>query len=210
MTLPTTHRSPGSRLSRGRVLDGLVGILLGGAILGWVACHAGPPTGTAVVHVTEPNVEVAVGGHEFEIGATRSHAPLVCELPAGEHRLTMTRDGEVLHSESFTMGRGGSRVLTAHAPPGRERTPIGDLAAAGGIPPSVDHRPPSPAAEPRPHPAAENPVSVPKPRCQPTGRPPGIPPRTDEDSDCASGCGDPGFLFSEPLKRTWRPFRGTP
>jgi hypothetical protein len=86
--------------------------LLGGATLWYVAEHSGPKTGTAVVHVTEANVVVIVGGVSFQVDEWRS-APLVCELPAGQHRLVMTRGGAELYSEAFSLEGGDEVVLTA-------------------------------------------------------------------------------------------------
>ena len=87
-------------------------IPLGIAPLWWLADHAGPSDGTAVVHVVEPDVEVTVGDIRYRI-ERRSYQPIVCELPAGSHVLEMRRGAEVLHRETFEVERGGSIVLTA-------------------------------------------------------------------------------------------------
>src|SRR4051794_29432728 len=79
--------------------------LLGVAASWWVVEHVGDPKGTAVVHVTEPGVEVAVGDRTFRVEG-RTYAPLVCELPAGRHVLRMSRGARVLYREVFTLGRG--------------------------------------------------------------------------------------------------------
>ena len=86
--------------------------LLGGATCWYVAAHSGPKTGTAIVHVTEVDVVVTLDSVSFLVDEWRN-APIVCELPAGEHRLTMTRGTTELHSELFTLEEGGEVVLTA-------------------------------------------------------------------------------------------------
>ena len=83
--------------------------------LGWIVEHAGPPSGRAVVHVTESDVTVQVGGNTYEF-AERPLEPIVCELRPGKHELTMTRDGRVLYEQTFRIRRGESVVLTAWDP----------------------------------------------------------------------------------------------
>jgi hypothetical protein len=97
------------------ILEHLAGSLLGLGILGWAAVHSGPTRGEVVVHVTEPDVEVEVGGRTFRI-EDRRHAPIVCELTPGWHDLVMRRRGRVLHEESFELRAGMSVVLTAWDP----------------------------------------------------------------------------------------------
>jgi hypothetical protein len=156
MALPTILLPPGSRLMAGAVLGKLGGCLFGGAALWWVASHAGPQTGTAVVHVVEPDVVVSVGGRAFRVGDD-PYTPVVCALPAGEHRLTMTRGEAVLYTETFSLQRGEERVLTAWRPPpegagpGRKRHGPG----ARSTPSSVSAAPPRGLDPPR---------SVPGPR----------------------------------------------
>ena len=89
--------------------------LLGLAVLGWVVDSVGTPTGHAVVHVTESDVTVQVGGNTYEF-ADRPGDPIVCELRPGTHELTMPRDGRVLYEQSFRIRRGESLVLTAWDP----------------------------------------------------------------------------------------------
>lgn len=91
------------------------GLLIGGAALWWVAGHAGHQTATVVVHVAEPDVEVALGGRTFRINR-QDGEPLVLELPAGPHRLTMSRGGDLLYDEAFDLQRGEWRTLTAWVP----------------------------------------------------------------------------------------------
>jgi hypothetical protein len=70
-----------------------------------------------VVHVTEPDVEVSIGGRMYRI-EERRYDPIVCKLPPGRHELIMTRRGRVLYRESFEVRRGVSLVLTAWDPTG--------------------------------------------------------------------------------------------
>src|SRR5712672_2597660 len=94
MTPPASPWRFCSRFLSGKALGHIGGWLCGGAMLSWVATQAGPQTGTAVVHVTEPNVAVSVDGLSFHVGE-QIHVPLICELAVGEHRLVMTRGAEV-------------------------------------------------------------------------------------------------------------------
>ena len=56
-----------------RVLKHLAWGLLGVAILAWIAARTGPAHGEVVVHVTEPDVEVSIGGRTFRIEASPQH-----------------------------------------------------------------------------------------------------------------------------------------
>jgi hypothetical protein len=89
--------------------------LLGVATTWWVVEHVGGPTGTAVVHVCEPGVDLAVGDRTYRV-EQRTDAPLVCELPPGRHELRMSRGDRVLYREVFTLGRGEQLVLVAWVP----------------------------------------------------------------------------------------------
>jgi hypothetical protein len=114
MAASTLTRSPRvPQTPAPKLLARSVGCLIGGAILMWIAAHAGSLDATVIVHVTEPHVVVGVGAQSFRIGDDMRHAPLVCVLPAGTHRLTMTRDGVLLHDETFTVSGGEERVLFA-------------------------------------------------------------------------------------------------
>lgn len=106
--------SPLSRIPRAlrMALKGLGGAILAGSTLGWIAEHSGPARVEVVVHVTEPDVEVGVGGRTFRIKG-RAEAPLVCELSPGRHELLVTRGGRVLYREMFEVPRGEGVVLTA-------------------------------------------------------------------------------------------------
>lgn len=97
-----------------------LGRLLGGGLLGivalsWIALHCGPPNGQAVVHVTEADVELIVGGNRYRIEGRR-YPPIVCDLPAGRHELALVREGRVLYRESFRLRGGESSVFTAWDP----------------------------------------------------------------------------------------------
>src|SRR3954453_13556038 len=89
-------------LFKGRILGmaakGLGSCLLGGSMLWWVAAHAGPPRNEVIVHVTEPDVEVAVGDHVFRLQEW-TEGPIACELPPGPHTLRMRRGHRVLYEE---------------------------------------------------------------------------------------------------------------
>jgi hypothetical protein len=89
--------------------------MLGLATCWYVAANVGPRTGRAFVHVTEANVVVNVGGVVFQV-EERIFAPLVCELPAGEHRLVMSRGSTELYSEVFTLREGAEAVLATARP----------------------------------------------------------------------------------------------
>jgi hypothetical protein len=114
-----TRFAAGSLLSK-EGLGMACGYLFGGATLVWVATHVGPRSGTAIVHVTEADVVVAVGGTMLRV-AERPYTPFVLEIPAGEHRLVMSRGASVLYDEPFTMRGGDEVVLTAYAPRPRAR-----------------------------------------------------------------------------------------
>jgi hypothetical protein len=111
MTLPTIPWRFCSRFLRGKALGHIVGWLCGGVTLSWVASQAGPQTGTAIVHVTEPHVAVSVDGRLFHVGEA-IYVPLVCDLAAGEHRITMTRGTDVLYAANFSIEGGEELVLT--------------------------------------------------------------------------------------------------
>ena len=84
----------------------------GGLLLYGVARESGPKTATVVVHVTISDVVVRVGDHEFPIEEYTGE-PIVCELPRGEHRLTMTQGDVILHEEVFHLDGGEDQILTA-------------------------------------------------------------------------------------------------
>jgi hypothetical protein len=98
-----------------RIIKGLAACLLGLGTLAWIVDHAGSEYGEAVVHVTEPDVEVVVSGRTYRIEG-RAYDPIVCRLPRGRHELIMRRAGQILHQETFTIQPGQSLVLTAWDP----------------------------------------------------------------------------------------------
>ncbi|SIO15036.1 hypothetical protein SAMN05444166_2714 [Singulisphaera sp. GP187] len=116
MILKTLPQRPGSGVLTSKVLVHLGGWICGAALLYWVASQAGPRTGTAIVHVTEPDVAVSVGSQMFRVDAS-IHEPLVCDLPAGEHRLKMMRGTTVLYDETFSIVGGEEHVLTTWRAP---------------------------------------------------------------------------------------------
>ena len=50
-----------------------------------VARHAGPQRGTAIVHVLQPNVVVAVDDRSYLVESI-AQSPVVCDLEPGPHR----------------------------------------------------------------------------------------------------------------------------
>jgi hypothetical protein len=105
----------------GKVIGGL---MLGGAILGHVAFTSGVGNGSAVVHVSAPQVDVVIDGvaHHVE---TMWDSPVVCELGPGRHALQMIRNGRVVHEESFTLGAGEDLVLAVGDQSAVPRAPRG-------------------------------------------------------------------------------------
>jgi hypothetical protein len=73
-----------------KLLQWTAAVLLGVAVTWWVVEHAGDNTATAVVHLTEPGVDVVVGDQTFRAEEC-PRSPLVCELPAGRHELRVSR-----------------------------------------------------------------------------------------------------------------------
>jgi hypothetical protein len=119
MNQSMNNRPPRSMFSGSSALNFLGGALLAGLALWWIAVQSGPQQGNVVIHVAEPHVTVSVDDRTFRVGA-KHHIPITCELPPGEHSLTMIRGGSLLYSERFTLRRGEERVLTAwHDPSGR-------------------------------------------------------------------------------------------
>jgi hypothetical protein len=94
------------------LLAQLAALPLGGGVLFWVAQHSGPSTATVVVHVTETDVVVNLDSQTFRVDEYTG-IPIVCELPAGKHRLTMTHGEDVVHDEIFALEGGEDRILTA-------------------------------------------------------------------------------------------------
>jgi hypothetical protein len=100
----------------GKLIKGMGALILGGLTLWWVVERVGPAEGTVLVHVTEPDVEVTLGGLNFSI-EERRYAPLECRLRAGRHLLRVKRGDRMLYEEWFTVDRGEEVILTAYCPP---------------------------------------------------------------------------------------------
>jgi hypothetical protein len=98
-----------------RLIKGLGALLLGGITLSWILEQVGPTPGTVLVHVTEPDVEVTVGGQTFSI-EERRYAPIECRLWPGRYLLRMKRGDRILSEEWFTVHRGEEIILTASCP----------------------------------------------------------------------------------------------
>ena len=94
------------------ILKGAAALAFGCAILWQVAEHSGPESGIAYVHVTAPMVDVMVDDATYHIDSVWD-PPIVRALRAGKHTLRMSRDGERLYEQEFTIGPGEEVVLTA-------------------------------------------------------------------------------------------------
>jgi hypothetical protein len=90
----------------------LVALPFTGGVLYWVAQNSGPRHGTVIVHVIERDVVVKVGEATFHVDEY-DQDPLVVDLRAGKHRLTMRQGETLLHDETFHLAGGEERVLTA-------------------------------------------------------------------------------------------------
>jgi hypothetical protein len=93
-------------------LKPIAGVALGGAILWQVAMHSGASNGTGYVHVSAAQVDVIVDHATYHV-KTIWESPIVCELAPGKHVLQMTRNGQNLYEEEFTIKTGEDVVLTA-------------------------------------------------------------------------------------------------
>jgi hypothetical protein len=90
-----------------------VGALLLGAVILWeVSVHCGATQGRAIVHVSTPQVEVAVDSARYRI-ETLWETPIVCDLRPGRHSVRMFRSGRVVYEEEFTIAAGQEVILTA-------------------------------------------------------------------------------------------------
>jgi hypothetical protein len=98
-----------------KLIKGIGALLLGGITLLWIVEQVGPTQGTVLVHVTEPDVEVTVGGQTFSI-EERRYAPIECLLRPGRYLLRMKRGDRVLYEEEFAVHRGEEVILTASRP----------------------------------------------------------------------------------------------
>jgi hypothetical protein len=113
--VPWLVENVGRWLLLSRALKGAAALSAGLLVLGLVVERAGPWDVEAVVHVTEPDVEVSVGGQTFRVEGW-APAPLVCRLAPGTYELVMSRGGRELYRESFTAWGGENLVLTARDP----------------------------------------------------------------------------------------------
>jgi hypothetical protein len=91
---------------------GLGALVVSSAFLWQIAERAGPQDCTAIVHVTEPDVDVSIDEADFHL-ATWTSSPLVCPLFPGRHTLRMWRRGRTLYEEAFVLEGGQELVLTA-------------------------------------------------------------------------------------------------
>jgi hypothetical protein len=98
-----------------RLIRGVAALLLGGATLWWIAKQAGPVQGTVLVHVTESDVEVTVGGQTVSI-AERRFSPIEYLVRPGRYLLQMRRGDRILYEEWFIVRRGEEVILTASCP----------------------------------------------------------------------------------------------
>ncbi len=87
-------------------------VVLGGAILWQVSLRCGAMTGQAVVHVSMPNVVIAVDDATYWV-ETLWETPIVCDLPPGRHTVRMHRSGRVVYEEEFTLATGQEVILSA-------------------------------------------------------------------------------------------------
>ncbi|MDR3618981.1 MAG: hypothetical protein P4L85_06485 [Paludisphaera borealis] len=71
-----------------------------------------------IVHVGVPDVEIRIDEFRFTVDRPWD-CPVSCELPPGDHLLTMHQAGVELYREVFTLENGRGRVLTAWDEDGR-------------------------------------------------------------------------------------------
>jgi hypothetical protein len=83
----------------------MAAIALAGVIFWQVATNCGPQEGIAYVHVLAFDVHVIVDDLTYYL-ETPWQSPLVCVLRPGRHSLQMSRHGQVLYQEEFTVARG--------------------------------------------------------------------------------------------------------
>jgi hypothetical protein len=93
------------------ILSGTIGF----AVLAWVVNEVTESRATVVVHVTEPDVEVRIDREIYQV-VGRSYQPIECKLAAGDHRMVMSREANVLLDFQFRVERGFDLVLTASVP----------------------------------------------------------------------------------------------
>jgi hypothetical protein len=110
------------------MIKGAAWLGLAGGILWQVALHSGTPNGIAYIHVPTPSVDITVDDAKYHV-ETLWDSPIVCELRPGNHVLRMSRSGELLFEQEFSLDRGKEIVLTAWEEH-RSETPAASLAAA--------------------------------------------------------------------------------
>jgi hypothetical protein len=91
---------------------GIGALGLGGAILWQVVIHIGPQHGIAYVHVSTRNVDVMIDDEKYHI-ETLWESPITLEQSPGAHVLRMSRRGQLLYEENFSLGVGQDIVLIA-------------------------------------------------------------------------------------------------
>jgi hypothetical protein len=101
-----------------RPIRWVTAVLLGGSALCSILGQLLPGAATIIVHVNEPRVVVAVDDQSSPVEEARGR-PLEFRVPAGAHRLRMTRHNLLLQEKAFTVDWGERLVLTAQVPPAR-------------------------------------------------------------------------------------------
>jgi hypothetical protein len=87
-------------------------LMLSVVVLWQTADNAGLAESEVSIHVASSDVDVWVDEEAFRINRAFKEV-IVCRLRPGWHELRMTRDGELLYEEAFTVERGHDVVLTA-------------------------------------------------------------------------------------------------
>ena len=112
MLVPPIAGSLAAWSALSRTLTGVAGLVSGFVVLGFVVQGAGPATGVVVIHVTERDVDISVGGVTRHVEESLG-VPLILELPRGRQTLVMSRRGVVLQREDFVVKGDDSVVVTA-------------------------------------------------------------------------------------------------
>ena len=88
-----------------------VGAVCLAMVIFWhVVRHAGPRQGTAIVHVPQSNVVVAVDDQSYHVESI-AQSPLVCDLEPGSHVVKLRHGGLLLGEEDFTVEAGKEVVV---------------------------------------------------------------------------------------------------
>jgi hypothetical protein len=87
-------------------------LLLGGAVLWEVTLHSGPPNGKVYVHVPQGNGDLMIDDEMYHV-RTLWETPVVCVLQPGHHALRLSRDGQPVFEQQFSIDSGEELVLTA-------------------------------------------------------------------------------------------------